>query len=148
MVLVFERIKDILMFCKLFDFKFKTNFTLNFTSNTYSLRTQLWCQVAHLCTPGPCGEHGKREMFNATASVCPFQIGFKGSRCSDFGPVENSAYFDGESWIQLSKELMPHQPPKTSKRWSSNFDRSKKTEWFCGRINHLELSATMLIAWR
>lgn len=48
-------------------------------------------------------------MLNATSSICRCEIGFKGPKCGEFQPVETSAFFDGESWVQFSKELMPHQ---------------------------------------
>ncbi|KRX83514.1 Basement membrane proteoglycan, partial [Trichinella sp. T6] len=77
------------------------------------------------CSGSSCGAHGECS-FVRGRQRCRCYVGFTGERCEQLAPVIQHAYFNGHSYLEFPRSLLPHMSTEDVETIEMKFITSEK----------------------
>ncbi|KRZ68952.1 Basement membrane proteoglycan [Trichinella papuae] len=77
------------------------------------------------CSGNSCGAHGECS-FVRGRQRCRCYVGFTGERCEQLAPVIQHAYFNGHSYLEFPRSLLPHMSTEDVETIEMKFITSEK----------------------
>ncbi|KRZ39076.1 Basement membrane proteoglycan [Trichinella pseudospiralis] len=77
------------------------------------------------CSGNSCGAHGECS-FVRGRQRCRCYVGFTGERCEQLAPIIHHAYFNGHSYLEFPRSLLPHMSTEDVETIEMKFITSEK----------------------